>query len=225
MIRRHLPFPQEEFRINTVSVYHLDDISLDYKLLCQRTLGAMRCSERRHRAAVPFAAPRGPCITPALPGLGRPGRVETPDGTGRTSKIPNAYEPWDDGTGPDPQGQLPLLPGRLIPHVPHASARVTARVAPQKTIDFIGSARVHGYRVVRGTSALILILIFRLILIFVPILPAQPRGAQAQSRQIKVKAFSSLVLVRQKALLAGTKAYWRGIGKDTSRDGSRSLCH
>src|SRR6266478_9075407 len=105
--------------------------------------------------------------------MGWPGRAGTPDGTGRTSKIPNAYDPWDGGTGPDPQGRLPLLPGRLIRHVPHASARVTARVPPQKTIDFIGSARVHGYRGVRGTSALILILIFLLILIFAPILPAQ----------------------------------------------------
>src|SRR5258707_7942292 len=34
------PFPKEEFLINTVSVYHLDDMSLDYKLLFQRTLGA-----------------------------------------------------------------------------------------------------------------------------------------------------------------------------------------
>jgi 2'-5' RNA ligase len=33
-------FPQEEFWINTVSVYHLADTSLDCKLLCQRTLGA-----------------------------------------------------------------------------------------------------------------------------------------------------------------------------------------
>jgi hypothetical protein len=33
-------FPKEEFWINTVSVYHLDDIALDYKLLFQRTLGA-----------------------------------------------------------------------------------------------------------------------------------------------------------------------------------------
>jgi 2'-5' RNA ligase len=33
-------FPQEEFWINTVSVYQLNDISLDCKLLCQRTLGA-----------------------------------------------------------------------------------------------------------------------------------------------------------------------------------------
>lgn len=33
-------FPQEEFWINTVSVYQLDDTSLDCKLLCQRTLGA-----------------------------------------------------------------------------------------------------------------------------------------------------------------------------------------
>jgi 2'-5' RNA ligase len=34
------PFPQEEFWINTVSVYQLDGPSLDCKLLCQRTLGA-----------------------------------------------------------------------------------------------------------------------------------------------------------------------------------------
>jgi 2'-5' RNA ligase len=33
-------FPQEEFRINTVSVYQLDSTSLDYKLLYQRMLGA-----------------------------------------------------------------------------------------------------------------------------------------------------------------------------------------
>jgi 2'-5' RNA ligase len=33
-------FPKEEFQINTVSVYHLNDISLDCKLLFQRTLGA-----------------------------------------------------------------------------------------------------------------------------------------------------------------------------------------
>ena len=33
-------FPQEEFRINTISVYQLDDTSLDCKLLCQRALGA-----------------------------------------------------------------------------------------------------------------------------------------------------------------------------------------
>ena len=32
-------FPHEEFWINTVSVYHLDDISVDCKLLFQRTLG------------------------------------------------------------------------------------------------------------------------------------------------------------------------------------------
>jgi 2'-5' RNA ligase len=34
------PFPQEEFWINTVSVYQLADTSLDCKLLWQRTLGA-----------------------------------------------------------------------------------------------------------------------------------------------------------------------------------------
>jgi 2'-5' RNA ligase len=34
------PFPQEEFWINTVSVYQLDGASLDCKLLYQRTLGA-----------------------------------------------------------------------------------------------------------------------------------------------------------------------------------------
>ena len=33
-------FPQEEFWINTVSVYHLDDVRVNYKLLFQRTLGA-----------------------------------------------------------------------------------------------------------------------------------------------------------------------------------------
>ena len=33
-------FPQEEFWINTVSVYQLDATSLDCKLLCQRTLDA-----------------------------------------------------------------------------------------------------------------------------------------------------------------------------------------
>jgi len=33
-------FPQEEFWINTVSVYQLGGTPLDYKLLCQRTLGA-----------------------------------------------------------------------------------------------------------------------------------------------------------------------------------------
>ena len=33
-------FPREEFWINTVSVYHLDDTAMDYKLLLQRTLGA-----------------------------------------------------------------------------------------------------------------------------------------------------------------------------------------
>jgi 2'-5' RNA ligase len=33
------PFPSEEFWINTVSVYHLDDIAMDYQLLFQRTLG------------------------------------------------------------------------------------------------------------------------------------------------------------------------------------------
>jgi 2'-5' RNA ligase len=33
-------FPKEEFQINTVSVYHLDDTSLECKLLFQRTLGA-----------------------------------------------------------------------------------------------------------------------------------------------------------------------------------------
>ena len=32
-------FPKEEFWINTVSVYHLDDIRVDFKLLFQRTLG------------------------------------------------------------------------------------------------------------------------------------------------------------------------------------------
>ncbi len=39
---------------------------------------------------------------------------------------------------------------RRRPHGPHASARVTARVAPQKTPVNIASARVHGYRGVRG---------------------------------------------------------------------------
>ena len=34
------PFPKEEFQIDTVSVYHLNDIAMDYKLLFQRTLGA-----------------------------------------------------------------------------------------------------------------------------------------------------------------------------------------
>ncbi|HEY4232541.1 MAG TPA: 2'-5' RNA ligase family protein [Lacipirellulaceae bacterium] len=34
------PFPNEEFWINTTSVYHLDDIRMDCKLLFQRTLGA-----------------------------------------------------------------------------------------------------------------------------------------------------------------------------------------
>jgi 2'-5' RNA ligase len=34
------PFPQEEFQINTLSVYHLDDFAMDYKLLFQQTLGA-----------------------------------------------------------------------------------------------------------------------------------------------------------------------------------------
>ena len=33
-------FPKEEFWIKTVSVYHLDDTSLDCKLLCQQKLGA-----------------------------------------------------------------------------------------------------------------------------------------------------------------------------------------
>lgn len=33
-------FPQEEFWINTVSVYQLDDTALESKLLCQRRLGA-----------------------------------------------------------------------------------------------------------------------------------------------------------------------------------------
>jgi 2'-5' RNA ligase len=33
-------FPQEEFWINTVSVYQLDAAALDCKLLCQRTLAA-----------------------------------------------------------------------------------------------------------------------------------------------------------------------------------------
>lgn len=33
-------FPKQEFRIDTVSLYHLDDRSLDCKLLCQRALGA-----------------------------------------------------------------------------------------------------------------------------------------------------------------------------------------
>jgi 2'-5' RNA ligase len=33
-------FPQAEYWINTVSVYQLDDTSLNCKLLCQRTLGA-----------------------------------------------------------------------------------------------------------------------------------------------------------------------------------------
>ena len=32
-------FPQEEFWINTVSLYHLDDIALEYQLLHQRVLG------------------------------------------------------------------------------------------------------------------------------------------------------------------------------------------
>lgn len=34
-----LPVPEEEFWIHTISVYHLDDISLDCKLLWQRSLG------------------------------------------------------------------------------------------------------------------------------------------------------------------------------------------
>jgi 2'-5' RNA ligase len=34
------PFPTEEFQINTVSVYQLNDISADCKLLFQRTFGA-----------------------------------------------------------------------------------------------------------------------------------------------------------------------------------------
>jgi 2'-5' RNA ligase len=34
------PFPQEEFWINTISVYQLDGPSLECKLLCQRRLGA-----------------------------------------------------------------------------------------------------------------------------------------------------------------------------------------
>jgi len=38
-----------------------------------------------------------------------------------------------------------------FPHPLHASARVTARAAPQKTTDSIGSARVHGSRGVRGS--------------------------------------------------------------------------
>ncbi len=33
-------FPQEEFWINTISVYQLENTSLDCKLLCQRMLGA-----------------------------------------------------------------------------------------------------------------------------------------------------------------------------------------
>lgn len=33
-------FPKEEFQINTVSVYHLNDIALDCQLLFQQTLGA-----------------------------------------------------------------------------------------------------------------------------------------------------------------------------------------
>jgi 2'-5' RNA ligase len=33
-------FPKEEFQINTVSIYHLNDISLECKLLFQRTFGA-----------------------------------------------------------------------------------------------------------------------------------------------------------------------------------------
>jgi 2'-5' RNA ligase len=33
-------FPEEEFWINTVSIYQLEGTSLDCKLLCQRTLGA-----------------------------------------------------------------------------------------------------------------------------------------------------------------------------------------
>ncbi len=33
-------FPRAEFWIDTISVYHLNGRSLDYKLLCQRTLGA-----------------------------------------------------------------------------------------------------------------------------------------------------------------------------------------
>src|SRR5713101_6135729 len=49
-------------------------------------------------------------ITPTLNRLGRPRRVGTPGGTGRTSKIPNTHGPWDGGTGPDPQGPPSLLP-------------------------------------------------------------------------------------------------------------------
>jgi 2'-5' RNA ligase len=33
-------FPQEEFLINTVSIYQLAEVALDCQLLCQRTLGA-----------------------------------------------------------------------------------------------------------------------------------------------------------------------------------------
>jgi hypothetical protein len=39
----------------------------------------------------------------------------------------------------------------LVSHGPHASARVTARVAPQRTPINIDSARVHGSRRVRGS--------------------------------------------------------------------------
>jgi hypothetical protein len=51
-----------------------------------------------------------PSIAPTQHGLGRPGRVGTPGGTGRTSKIPDTHGPWDGGTGPDPQGPPSILP-------------------------------------------------------------------------------------------------------------------
>src|SRR6266404_6835961 len=70
-------------------------------------------------------------------------------------------------------------------HASHGSARVTARVAPQKTPDFIGSARVHGYRGVRGSlprrsrtkagPVPFLILIFLLIFIVPPTPPRATR--------------------------------------------------
>src|SRR5260370_239903 len=69
---------------------------------------------------------------------GRTPKIQMPTGLGTAVRVQ---------TGPDPQGRPSLSPGEtdlLLPHGPHASARLTARIAPHKTVDFIGSARMHG---------------------------------------------------------------------------------
>jgi len=73
---------------------------------------------------------RHPSITPTLNGLGRPGQVGTPGGTGPTSTIPNAYGPWDGGTGPDLQGRLSLLPAKR-------AGAFSAKSGPEQSISTV----------------------------------------------------------------------------------------